>query len=196
MAKRGDVSDSTTSSGLCKHGSAGSLITGAGGCGLEGCPMEEFQCQGPDRLAQSVLTHRTSWPFTCVVTRSSAMWRCTTCGPFPCPVVDPLGPSNQLRAALVGDTRPVANAAVRALFALRWWLGRAFRLDAEHHDPSGASYLHRLTNADRLQSQVSPGTRLGRFRVLYVFDNEGVGEIRNATVHAFLALALTRREPG
>src|SRR5215204_3303752 len=114
----------------------------------------------------------------------------------PLPGGGPARTVNQLRAALVGDTRPVANAAVRALFALRWWLGRAFRLDAEHHDPSGASYLHRLTNADRLQSQVSPGTRLGRFRVLYVFDNEGVGEIRNATVHAFLALALTRREPG
>ncbi len=34
-------------------------------------------------------------------------------------------------------------------------------------------------------------TRDGPFRVLYVFGNEAVYELRNATVHAFLALVLT-----
>ena len=100
------------------------------------------------------------------------------------------------RALLVGDRRPPPNVGVRALFALRWWLGRVFRWDDERHDPPGASYVHRLTEADRLQSQVPPGSRDGRFRVLYVLPNEAVSEIRNATVHGFLALALTHREQG
>ena len=83
-----------------------------------------------------------------------------------------------------------------ALFALRRWLGGVFRWDDERHDAAGASYVNRLTEADRLQSQVQPGSRAGRFRVLYVLPDEALSETRNATVHAFLALALTHREPG
>jgi Protein of unknown function (DUF2867) len=109
------------------------------------------------------------------------------------------GPSRTMedvRALMFGDQRPTMNAAVRALFMLRWWLGRVFRWDDEHHDPPSESYVHRLTEADRVQSQVPPGTRDGRFRVLYVLRNEALSEIRNATVHGFLALALTHREQG
>ena len=101
-----------------------------------------------------------------------------------------------VRALLSGDRRPRTNIAVRALFALRWWLGRRFGWDDERHDLPGASYVHRLTEADRLQSRVPPGTREGPFRVLYVLDDESLSEIRNATVHGFLALALTHREQG
>jgi hypothetical protein len=100
----------------------------------------------------------------------------------------------EVRALMSGDRRPPPNVAVRALFALRWWLGRVFRWDGEHHDPPGASYVHQLTEADRAQSQVPPGTRDGRFRVLYVLRDEALSEIRNATVHGFLAWALTHRE--
>jgi len=92
---------------------------------------------------------------------------------------------------LFGDRRPHTNHAVRALFALRFAVGRAFGWDAERHDPPGVSYVHRLSEADRAQSQAAPGTRDGPFRVLYVFGNEAVYELRNATVHAFLALVLT-----
>ena len=95
------------------------------------------------------------------------------------------------RAILFGDRRPPTNLAVRGLFALRFALGRAFGWDDERHDPSGASYVHRLAEAERSQSQVPPGTREGPFRVLYVLGNEALSELRNATVHAFLALALT-----
>jgi hypothetical protein len=95
------------------------------------------------------------------------------------------------RAILFGDRRPHPNLAVRGLFALRWALGRAFGWDEERHDPPGASYLHRLAEADRSQSQIPPGTREGRFRVLYVLGDEALSELRNATVHAFLAIALT-----
>ena len=99
------------------------------------------------------------------------------------------------RAILFGDRRPSSNFAVRGLFALRWALGRAFRWDNERHDPPGMSYVHRLAEADRSQSEVPPGTREGRFRVLYVVGDEALSELRNAIVHAFLALAL-RPSPG
>ena len=94
------------------------------------------------------------------------------------------------RATLFGDRRP-PNFAVRGLFTLRSALGRAFGWDDERHDPPSGSYVNRLAEADRSQSQVAPGTREGPFRVLYVFGNEAVYELRNATVHAFLALVLT-----
>ena len=99
-----------------------------------------------------------------------------------------------VRAVMSGDRRPPANAAVRALFALRWWLGRVFGWDDERHDPASSSYLHRLTDADRGQSRVPPGTLDGGFRVLYVFAHEALSEIRNSTVHGFLASALVQRE--
>ncbi len=101
-----------------------------------------------------------------------------------------------VRALLFGDQRPPTNVAVRGLFALRAALGRLFRWDDARHDPPGASYVHRLAEADRTRSQVPPGTPDGAFRVLYVFENESVNEIRNATVHAFLGLALTPRRDG
>ena len=103
------------------------------------------------------------------------------------------GPGRSMRdarAILFGDRRPSSNFAVRGLFALRWALGRAFGWDDERHDPPGMSYVHRLAEADRSQSEVPPGTREGRFRVLYVVGDEALSELRNATVHAFLALAL------
>jgi hypothetical protein len=58
------------------------------------------------------------------------------------------------------------------------------------------SYVHRLAEADRSHSQVPPGIREGPFRVLYVLDQEALSELRNATVHAFLALALTPSPEG
>jgi Protein of unknown function (DUF2867) len=100
------------------------------------------------------------------------------------------------RAILFGDRRPPTNLAVRGLFELRSVLGRVFRWDDERYDPPSVSYVHRLTEADRSQSEVSPGTRDGPFRVLYVFGDEALSELRNATVHAFLALALTPRPEG
>ncbi len=109
------------------------------------------------------------------------------------------GPGRSIRdasAILFGDRQPTNNFAVRGLFALRWALGRTFGWDDERHDVPGASYVHRLSEADRSESQVAPGTRDGRFRVLYVFGDEALSELRNATVHAFLALALTQRSGG
>jgi Protein of unknown function (DUF2867) len=95
-----------------------------------------------------------------------------------------------------GPRRPTNTFLVRGLFALRWAMGRALGWDDERHDLPGTSYIHRLSQADVSRSQVPPGTRDGPFRLLYVFDGEALSELRNATVHAFLALALTPKPQG
>jgi uncharacterized protein DUF2867 len=105
------------------------------------------------------------------------------------------GRSIQDARAVVFDRRP-PHLAVRGLFALRSALGRAFGWDDERHNPSSVSYVHRLAEADRSRSLVAPGTREGRFRVLYVLGDEALSELRNATVHAFVTLALTPRPGG
>lgn len=86
--------------------------------------------------------------------------------------------------------------AVRALFALRVALGRAFRWDTPARDVSTESYLHRLTDEDRARTMVPPGTMRGIFRLLYLFADEWTAETRNATVHAFLVMALRPRPDG
>jgi hypothetical protein len=86
--------------------------------------------------------------------------------------------------------------AARALFALRFALGRPLRWDAPRHDTLAVSYLNRLSDDDRARSLVTPGTMRGPFRTLYLFPDESVAEAHNATVHAFLAMALVPREGG
>jgi hypothetical protein len=100
------------------------------------------------------------------------------------------------REILFGRRWPPTNMAVRGLFKLRSALGRVFGWDDARHDPPAVSYIHRLDEVDRSKSQVSPGTREGPFRVLYVFADEALTELRNATVHAFMVLALTPRPGG
>ena len=103
------------------------------------------------------------------------------------------GPSRTMQ-----DVRSVLQAArrsqplslpVRTLFRLRWLLGRVFRWDRPVSE-AGWSFRTRLSEADRRQSMVEPGTLDGPFAVLYVHPTEAVSEIRNRTVQAFLVLAL------
>ena len=89
-----------------------------------------------------------------------------------------------------------SNFAVRALFKLREGLGDLFGWDDEEPGYEAESYIHRLTDADREASLVAPGTPDGFFRTLYVFPYESVNEVRNATVHAFLVLALVPKSFG
>ncbi len=86
-------------------------------------------------------------------------------------------------------TQPL-NLPVRALFVLRWFLGRLFRWDVPLSQPEVWSFRTRLTEADRQLSIVEPGTPEGPFFVLYVHPREAVDEVRNATVHAFLVWSL------
>lgn len=106
------------------------------------------------------------------------------------------GPGRTVRDVRALMFRDRASVAVRGLSAIRSALGRAFGWDDARHDPPEASFLHRLTEAERSRSQVPPGTREGSFRVLYLFDEEALLEARNATVHGFVALALIHRQNG
>lgn len=82
------------------------------------------------------------------------------------------------------------SLSVRALFGLRWFLGRLFRWDRPATEEAAWSSSARLSDSDRRQSTVEPGTLDGPFAVVYVHAMEAVSEIRNATVHAFLVWAL------
>jgi Protein of unknown function (DUF2867) len=84
-------------------------------------------------------------------------------------------------------------AVARALFRLRFFLGRIFRLEAEPKDALAASFGSRLTPEDRARSFVVSGTREGLFRVVYRFENEQLLEIQNRTVHAAALSALAEK---
>jgi hypothetical protein len=83
--------------------------------------------------------------------------------------------------------------AARALFRLRLFLGRIFRLEAEPKDALAASFASRLTPEDRARSFVVSGTQEGLFRVVYRFENEQLLEIQNRTVHAAALSALVEK---
>jgi hypothetical protein len=84
---------------------------------------------------------------------------------------------------------------VRALFSLRWSLGRLLRWDG-HPAETEASFCSRLSETDRRQSIVEPGTLDGPFTVVYVHAMEAVSEVRNATVHGVLVWALEPTSTG
>src|SRR5580700_7399369 len=81
----------------------------------------------------------------------------------------------------------------RALFRLRLFLGRIFRLEAEPKDALAASFASRLTEEDRARSFVASGTQEGLFRVVYRFENEQLVEVQNRTVHGAALSALAER---
>lgn len=84
----------------------------------------------------------------------------------------------------------------RALFRLRFFLGRLFRLEAEPNNAAVASFATRLTPDDRARSSVAAGTRDGLFRVVYRFENEQLLEVQNRTAHAAALSALAETPDG
>jgi hypothetical protein len=52
------------------------------------------------------------------------------------------------------------------------------------------SFLERLSQHDRRDSEITPGTLDGHFWVLYQFPGEALRETRNRTVHGFICSAL------
>ena len=73
---------------------------------------------------------------------------------------------------------------------MRRGLGRVFGWDANRGDLAERSYVARLTDADRTRSLDEPGSPNGPLRVVYRFEREAVGEVINATVHAFVVFAM------
>jgi hypothetical protein len=94
----------------------------------------------------------------------------------------------------IADIRALEAAAPASrvstgLFGLRRFLGRVFGWDGETIRPE-ESLLPRLSERDRNESEVAPGTRAGAFLQLYQFHREALAEIRNATVHGWISTTL------
>ena len=86
--------------------------------------------------------------------------------------------------------REEAPALVKGLFQLRNRIGGLFGWDHKRPEWLAESYADRLSAADRAQSLVASGTPDGNFSLLYQFEAEQLGELRNATVHAFSSLSI------
>jgi hypothetical protein len=101
-----------------------------------------------------------------------------------------------LRKCFTPQTAVTASGTVKTLFAIRARVGALFGWDDARERWDQESYRHRLTDEDRARSLVAPGSDDGLFKVVYVFANESVSEIRNATVHAFSCMSLRETMQG
>lgn len=100
----------------------------------------------------------------------------------------------------VADIRMLESAAApsriaNALYGVRHVLGRVFDWDRAPMRPE-ESLLSRLSERDRRDSEITPGTRDGPFLLLYQFPGEALSETRNATVHGYVCTALARTATG
>jgi hypothetical protein len=100
----------------------------------------------------------------------------------------------------VADIRALDSAAppsriANALYRVRRFLGRVFGWDRVPMRPED-SLLSHLSERDRRDSEIAPGTPDGPFRVLYQFPCERLSETRNATVQGYVSVALARTATG
>ena len=99
------------------------------------------------------------------------------------------GPGRRIADIRVLDAGATPSRIVKALFGLRFFLGRLFGWDRVPTRPED-SMLSRLSERDRRESEITPGTHVDSFLVLYQFPRESLREIRNATVHGWICTAL------
>src|SRR5262249_34510270 len=100
----------------------------------------------------------------------------------------------------LADIRRLESAAPpsligKGLYGTRHFVGRIFGWDREALRPDQL-FLSRLSERDRQESDVAPGTPDGAFVILYQFANESLRETINATVHGFICTALARLGTG
>lgn len=100
----------------------------------------------------------------------------------------------------IADVRALENAAAPSLLAtvlygVRRLLGSVFGWDRTPLRPE-ESLLPQLSERDRGESEIAPGTSLGSFLLLYQFAREALAETRNATVHGWICTALAPLETG
>jgi uncharacterized protein DUF2867 len=100
----------------------------------------------------------------------------------------------------VADIRALESAAApsriaMAFYGVRRFLGRVFGWDRLQMRPEDTLLSH-LSERDRRDSEIVPGTPDGPFRLLYQFPGEALSETRNATVHGWVCVALARTATG
>src|SRR5262245_33911357 len=92
-----------------------------------------------------------------------------------------------------GEVEMKVGPVTQALFWLRSRIGRVLHWDEVPELVTSLSYISKLSDEDRADSQIEPGTPVGISRVLYQFDNERLHEIINRTVHCFWVMASQRK---
>jgi hypothetical protein len=93
------------------------------------------------------------------------------------------------------DSATAPSHVANGLYGARRFLGRVFGWDRVQLRPE-ESLLSRLSDRDRRNSEIAPGTRVGPFLLLYQFSHEALSETCNATVHGFICTALARTANG
>jgi hypothetical protein len=105
------------------------------------------------------------------------------------------GPGRTIADIRALETRTAPSRIAKVLFGVRFFLGRVLGWDRKPTRPEETLLTH-LSEQDRKDSQVAPGTPVGPFLLVYQFANEALAEIRNATVHGWLCTALTPTAAG
>jgi hypothetical protein len=105
------------------------------------------------------------------------------------------GPGRSLADVRRLDRAARPSRIAEVLFGVRRWLGRVLGWD---RSPMRAedSLLSRMSERDRRESEIVPGTFDGYFLVLYQFPGEALRETRNATVHGWISTALVPTRSG
>ena len=83
-----------------------------------------------------------------------------------------------------------STPALLGLGALRGMLGHALGWDDPRWADEEASFVSRVTDADRRRSTTAPGTPLGGWSLVYAFPEEGVVELINGTVHVAVSCTI------
>ena len=89
------------------------------------------------------------------------------------------------------DASAAPSRIANLLYGVRRFLGRVFGWDRGQMRPED-SFLPRLSERDRRDSEIAPGTPVGAFLLLYQFPDEVLTETRNATVHGWVCTELAR----
>jgi Protein of unknown function (DUF2867) len=105
------------------------------------------------------------------------------------------GAGRSVADILALESAAAPSRVANAIYGLRYFLGRAFGWDREQMRPED-SLLSRLSERDRCDSEIAPGTPVGSFLLLYQFPGEALSETRNAAVHGFVCTALVRTASG
>lgn len=92
------------------------------------------------------------------------------------------------------DASAAPSWIARALYGARRVIGGVLGWDEQTR--TDQTLVSKLSESDRRNSEVPPGTPDGAFVILYQFHSEAVRETINATVHGFIGTALIRNGDG
>ena len=105
------------------------------------------------------------------------------------------GPGRSLADVRALDSAAAPSRIAKLLYGVRILLGRAFGWDRAPMRPE-ESLLPRLSERDRRDSEIAPGTPVGGFLLIYQFPGEALLETRNATVHGWVCTVLAPTASG